>query len=580
MPRRIVIIGAVALGPKVACRARRLDPEAEIVMLDRDSYISYGGCGIPYYVGGDVADIEGLLSTAYHMRRDAGFFGNVKRVQARTRTEALEIDRKGKRVRVKALDGGQESWLPYDTLVLATGSSPVVPPIEGADLPGVMAAANLHQAKWIKDSVQKGEVEKAVIVGGGAIGLEMAEALTDLWGVEATVVEMQEQVLPTALGPDMARLVENAFRKGGVTVLTGERVARIVGDAESGVQAVETASGKRLDCQLVILAIGARPNAELARAAGLAVGRFGGILVDRRMRTSDPSIYAGGDCVELPHALSGHTIHLPLGSMANRQGRVIGTNVAGSRAEFPPVLGGFCMKAFESGLARAGLTEAQALEAGFEPVSAVVAMHDRAHFYPTVKMMYLKLIADRPTRRVLGIEALGESGDAVKARVDAVAAAMAHGATLADISNLEVAYAPPYAQAMDIVNAAANTVENILDGLNVAVPMGDFLKDFEAGKVKVLDVRGAPNAAPYIAKFGDRWQNIPGEQLAARLEEVDPEEPLVLFCNSGQRSYEAQLLLRSRGLPVAPNVQGGHLLLKAMDEEFLGEGGGGEEEAH
>lgn len=572
MPRRIVIIGAVALGPKVACRARRLDPEAEIVMLDRDSYISYGGCGIPYYVGGDVADLEGLLSTAYHMRRDAGFFDSVKRVQARTETEALEIDRKGRRVRVKDLKSGEESWLPYDTLVLATGSSPVIPPIEGADLPGVMAAANLHQARWIKDSVQRGQVESAVVVGGGAIGLEMAEALTDLWGIETSVVEMQDQVLPTALGPDMARLVENAFRKGGVTILTGERVARIAGDAEGGVRAVETASGKRLDCQLVILAVGARPNAELAKAAGLAVGRFGGLLVDRRMRTSDPNIFAGGDCVELPHALSGHTLHLPLGSMANRQGRVIGTNAAGGRAEFPPVLGGFCMKAFDMGLARAGLTETQALEAGFSPASAVLAMHDRAHFYPTARIMYLKLIADRVTRRVLGIEALGENGDAVKARVDAVAAAMAAGATLEDVSNLEVAYSPPYAQAMDIVNAAANTVENVIDGLNVAVPLDNFLKDFEAGKVKVLDVRGAPNAAPYIAKYGERWLNIPGEQLAARLEEINPEEPLVLFCNSGQRSYEAQLLMRSRGLPVAPNVQGGHLLLKAMDEEFLGQG--------
>jgi len=578
MPRKIVIIGAVALGPKVACRARRLDPEAEIVMLDRDSYISYGGCGIPYYVGGDVADIEGLLSTAYHMRRDVRFFEDVKRVEARTETEALEIDRQSRRVRIKDLKSGQESWLDYDTLVLATGSSPLVPPVEGRDLPGVVTAANLHQAERIKMGVQRGQVGSAVIVGGGAIGLEMAEALTDLWGIEATVVELAPQILPQALGPDMARLVENAYAKAGVNVLTGERMTRIVGDQESGVQTVETASGKRLDCDMVILAVGAKPNSELARQAGLAVGRTGGVLVDRRMRTSDPHIYAGGDCAEVPHALSGHTVHLPLGSMANRQGRVIGTNVAGGRAEFPPVLGGFCMKAFDLGVARAGLTEAQAREAGFAPASAVLAMHDRAHFYPTAKVLYLKLIADRATRRVLGIEACGENGDAVKARVDAVAAAMTFGATLEDVSNLEVSYSPPYAQAMDAVNAVANTVENVIDGLNTAMPLDEFLKDFKAGKVKVLDVRGAPNAAPYIARYGERWVNIPGEQLATRLDELDPEEPLVLFCNSGQRSYEAQVLMRSRGLPVPPNVQGGHLLLKAMDQEFLGESGSGEED--
>lgn len=571
MPRRIVIIGAVALGPKVACRARRLDPEADIVMLDRDNYISYGGCGIPYYVGGDVADLEGLLSTAYHARRDVPFFEHAKRVRALAETEALEIDRADRRVRVKDLKGGLESWLDYDTLVLATGSTPVIPPIEGRDLPGVTAVANLHQAQRIKDSVQRGQVENAVIVGGGAIGLEMAEALADLWGIQATVIEMQPHVLPQSLGSDMARLVENSFTAGGVTILTSERAARIVGDAENGVQALETASGKRLDCQLVILAVGARPNSELARKAGLAVGRFGGVLVDRRMRTSDPSIFAGGDCIELPHALSGNMVHLPLGSMANRQGRIIAANVTGGHAEFPPVLGSFCMKAFEASVARSGLTEAQALEAGLAPASATVAMHDRAHFYPTAKMMYLKLIADRVTRKVLGVEAFGANGDAVKARVDAVAAAMRFGATLEDVSNLEVAYAPPYAQAMDILNAAANVVQNVVDGHNAPMSMKDFLRDFEAGKFKVLDVRGAPNAAPYIEKFGDRWQNIPSEELAARLEEVDSEEPLVLFCNSGQRSYEAQRIMAASGLRVPRNVEGGHLLLSAMDKKFLGQ---------
>ncbi len=576
MPRRIVIVGAVALGPKVACRARRLDPEADIVMLDRDSYISYGGCGIPYYVGGDVADLDGLLSTAYHARRDVPFFEHAKRVRALAQTEALEIDRAGRRVRIKDLKGGQESWLDYDALVLATGSTPVIPPIEGRDLPGVTAVANLHQAQLIKESVQRGQVESAVIVGGGAIGLEMAEALTDLWGIQTTVIEMQPHVLPQSLGPDMAKLVENSFTAGGVTILTGERAARIVGDAENGVQALETASGKRLDCQMVILAVGARPNTELARKAGLAVGRFGGLLVDRRMRTSDPNIFAGGDCVELPHALSGNTVHMPLGSMANRQGRIIAANVTGGHAEFPPVLGSFCMKAFEAGVARAGLTEAQALEANLAPASATVSMHDRAHFYPTAKIMYLKIIADRATRKVLGIEAFGANGDAVKARVDAVAAAMRFGATLEDVSNLEVAYAPPYAQAMDILNAAANVVQNVVDGRNAAMPMDAFLRDFAAGKFKVLDVRGASNAAPYVEKFGDRWRNIPSEEIAARLEEVESEEPLVLFCNSGQRSYEAQRIMAARGLPVPPNIEGGHLLLSAMDRKFLGQSEDGE----
>ena len=284
MPKKIVIIGAVALGPKVACRARRLDPEAEIVVVDRDSHISYGGCGIPYYVGGDVAELEGLLSTAYHMKRDAPFFKNVKGVDVRPRTEAFDIDRKTRCVQLKNLDSGEEYCLDYDALVLATGGKPFVPPIPGHDLPGVMAVANLHHAEWIKNQVQKGQVNSAVVIGAGAIGLEMAEALTDLWGVETSVVEMQPQLLPQALGPDMARLVQDRFEAHDVNVRLSAGVAEILGDPESGVSGVKLTNGEELPCELVVMAAGARPNAELAAKAGLALGRLGGILVDKRLR--------------------------------------------------------------------------------------------------------------------------------------------------------------------------------------------------------------------------------------------------------------------------------------------------------
>ena len=572
MSRKIVIVGGVALGPKVACRARRLDPDAEIILVDRDEHISYGGCGIPYYVGGDVPDLEGLMSTAYHMKRDVGFFKTVKRVDVRTRTEATSIDRTKKCLEVTELDNGNTYCLNYDYLVLATGSQPFAPPIPGKELDGVMAVANLHHAEWIKGQVQKGQVESAVVVGAGAIGLEMAEALADLWGVEVTVVEFAPHVLPQALGPEMAQLVQDAFGRSDVPILTGRRVTSING--KTSVESVTLDDGRELPCQLVVLATGARPNADLAREAGLAIGPLGGILVDSRLRTSDYAIYAGGDCIEMPHAVSGNTTYLPLGSMANRQGRVIGTNIAGQscgcRATFPAAVGSFCMKAFDLGTARAGLTEAQARAAGFTPAAAIVAMTDRAHFYPTRQMTFMKLIADAKNRKVLGVEAVG-NGDAVKGRVDAIAVAMGYGALLEDISNLEVAYSPPYAQAMDIVNAAANTLENILEGRNEVLTAQDFLAGFEAGEFKVLDVRDAKEAEPYAKKYPGRWVNIPGEELANRLDQVPAGEPLVLFCNSGQRSYEAQLLLRSKGLPAPRNVQGGHLVLSATDRGFLAE---------
>jgi NADPH-dependent 2,4-dienoyl-CoA reductase/sulfur reductase-like enzyme/rhodanese-related sulfurtransferase len=439
-----------------------------------------------------------------------------------------------------------------------------------------MAVNNLHHAEWIKAKVQKGEVGAAVVIGAGAVGLEVAEALTDLWGVETTVLERSGHVLPSLFSPEMAHLVADAYGQGEVAIRTNDGAAEILGNAETGVTGVRTASGEEIACELVVMAAGARPNTTLGAAAGLAVGPLDGYLVDETMRTSDPSIYAGGDCVEVRHLVSGRTAYLPLGSMANRQGRVIGTNITGGRASFRGAVGSFCIKAFEAAAARAGLTEAQAEAEGFEPVSSVVAMHDRAHFYPTKKMMYLKLVCDRQTRAILGVEAVGENGDAVKARVDAIGAAMLWGATVEDVSNLEVAYSPPFAQAMDIVNAAANTLENILEGRNETLGMREFMEGFEQGRFKVLDVRGAANAAPYQDKYGERWLNIPGDELHLRLEELDSEEPMVLFCNSGQRSFEAQTLLRQSGKDVPPNVQGGHLLLNMTDREFLTFEGDGE----
>ena len=569
MPRRIVIVGAVALGPKVACRIRRLDPDAQITMVDRDSRISYAGCGIPYFVAGDVPEVEGLLATAYKVKRDPDFFRRAKAVEVRAETEALQIDRAGKRVRIRDLKTASEEWLTYDKLVLATGSRPWVPPIPGRELPGVTAMSNLHDALLMKKRLSKGEVRAVVIIGAGGIGLEMAEALTELWGVEVTILEIQDQVLPSALSPELARLVQDAFARHEVKFLTGERAERLEGDPETGVSAVVTASGQRLPCQHVIMATGVRPNADLAREAGLAIGRLGGIVVDARLRTSDPDIYAGGDCVELRHLVSGEATFQPLGSLANRQGRVIAANLAGGRASFPGALGSFCVKAFDVCAARAGLSEAEAVAAGFPAVAVLVAAHDRAHYYPTAKMMFLKLIADRATRRVLGVEAVGEAGDAVKSRVDAIAAAMTFGADLEAVSNLEVAYAPPYAQAMDIVNLAANALENVIEGRNDPVSVGEFLREFSAGKLKVLDVRTRAEAEAHVRQYGERWLNVPSDTLRARLDELELEEPLVVLCNSGQRSYEAQIAFRQAGRPAPRHLQGGQLLLLRMDRTFL-----------
>ncbi|MFH0995112.1 MAG: FAD-dependent oxidoreductase [Pseudomonadota bacterium] len=567
MGKRVVIIGAVALGPKVAARVKRLDCAAEVTVVDRDSLISYGGCGIPYYVGGDVQEIEGLCMTSANVLRDCTFFKNAKGVDVRTRTEALSIDRKAGTVHVRHLSDNTESDLPYDKLVIATGGMPLIPPLPGIDLAGVSVVSNLHHAQLIKSRLAGGKIDRAVVIGGGAIGLEMAEAVTDLWGVKTTLVEKMDQLLPQAFSPDMSQIIQNHMIAKGVDIRLSESVIRIIGNPETGVQSVETDAGQ-IPCDLVILAVGVRPNTQLAKEAGLEIGDRGGIVVDEYMRTKDPDIYAGGDCVELTHLISGRKVYMPLGSLANRQGRIIGTNVMGGADRFRGTVGTFCLKVFDFGVARAGLTFSQATEC-FDPVQTVVVQADRAHFFPTQQPMYLKLIADRGSRRILGIEAMGQQGDAVKARVDAVAAAMSLDATIDTISNLEVAYAPPYASAMDIVNAAANSLDNILAGYQDSIDMEAFLQNFKNGNGRVLDLRSRENAAPLLIKYPGRWLNIPQEELAGRLDEISEDTALNLICGSGARSYEAQRLLRFHGNTHTRNVQGGIGLLKVIDPEIV-----------
>lgn len=594
MAEKILIIGAVALGPKVACRLRRINPDVDITVIDRDSLISYGGCGIPYYVGGDVAELEGLYSTIAHAKRDVPFFRNVKGFNVLTRVEALEIKRSEKKVVVRYLDEGRDGELDYDKLVIATGATPIRPPFPGSDLPKVHVVSNLHHASAIKTAISNGEVERAVVIGAGAIGIEMAEALTDLWGVETTIVEMADQVLPQALGRDMARIVEKKLEDKGVKLILSQKVIRINGSIENGADSVEVVDQSKstltiksestnqsltnqsvkptqntLPCDMVILAAGVRPNSELATAAGLAIGRNRGILVNRCMQTTDPNIYAGGDCAEFTNLVSGLDCVMPLGSLANRQGRIIATNINGGNEQFTGSVGTFCIKVFDVGVAKAGLTVNQAKSAGFDPVYAVVAQSDRAHFYPDSEFMFMKLIADRKTRTVLGVEAAGPQGDAVKARVDAVAPLLKFGVDVSEICNLEVSYSPPYASAMDIVNNAGNALDNTLNGNLKSVDTFEFLELLKQGNIKVVDVRSHIQAAPFVEKYPEQWINIPQDELRNRFGEIleklkCDDAPLYLICGTGPRSYETQVFLNSKGITNTRNVQGGYGMILAI----------------
>lgn len=562
MSLNVLVVGGVALGPKAACRIKRVAPDADVTLVDASKLISYGGCGIPYYVSGDVSDHTQLQETSFHMIRDADFFQTCKDFKVLTETRAVSIDRKAKSVLIQAKDGTQ-STLPYDKLVLGTGSTPRRLPIPGRDLGNVFTVATLDEAIRIKEQVAAGGVGSAVIVGAGFIGLEMAEAFADMWGIDTTVIEVADQIMPGFLGRSMAMIAQKHLEEHDVTVCTSEMVQALEG--EDGKVARVVTNKRTVDADLVILAVGVIPNDTLAREAGLLCSDRGGIVVSKTMQTSDPDIYAGGDCVVIENLITGKPGYYPLGSMANRQGRVIGTNIAGGRETFDGALGTFIIKLFDYGFAGTGLTLAGAKREGFDAFSTQVMMSDHSHFYPDHDMVSLEIVVERPTGRVLGLQGACRNGDSVKDRIDAMAAILKYRPTLRDVSNMELAYAPPFGSAMDVLNAAANAAENILTGLCAPVAPDEFARLWEhraQENLLCIDTREWGNAEPYVNKHPDYWKNIPQGQIRKHLDEIPRDKKIVLVCNTGGRSYESQVILRHAGFLEPLNLQGGMGFIK------------------
>ncbi|MFO8089250.1 MAG: FAD-dependent oxidoreductase, partial [Desulfatiglandaceae bacterium] len=364
-PLRVVIVGGVAAGPKVASKVIRLCPEAEVIIVEKGKLLSYAGCGLPYYVSGVVKDQKELMCTPVGTVRDSVFFQHVKNVKVLNETEAMEVDRASRRVRVRDLLREHEAWLDYDKLVLATGAKPVVPPIPGTDLCNVFTLQGVHDAEGIRAAVAQDKARDVVIVGGGLIGVEITEALVQR-GCRVTIVEMMPQIL-RILDPDIVRLVEQHMESHGVRVLTNTKLETIEG--EESVRAVQTSAG-RIAADMVILAIGVRPNVALAEAANLEIGPTRAIKVNDRMQTSDPNIYAAGDCVECNDLMTGKPCFVPLGSTANKQGRVAAVNLCGGEDHFPGVLGSTVCKVFDFCVARTGLGESAAKDQGYDVVTA------------------------------------------------------------------------------------------------------------------------------------------------------------------------------------------------------------------
>lgn len=555
---RIVIIGGVAAGPKAAARARRRDPNARITIIEQGEYVSYASCGIPYYIGGQCPDFDLLVGSPIGVNRDPEFFNLVKDIDVRTRTRATQIDRERKEIRLVNLQTGAEETIPYDKLVITTGATPVRLNIPGSDLVGISAVWTLKDAVDMRKHLTEDRAPQVVVVGGGLIGLELAESLLEGRGLkvkpEVRIIEAMDQIVPAALDPEMAALVTKHLRTKGLHISTGEMVTAFEGEGGRVTQVI-TNKG-RYAADLVAVTIGARPNTALAREAGLEIGPSGAIAVNELMQTSDPDIYAGGDCTQNRHLITGQPLFIPMGSVANRHGRVIGNNLTGGRDTFPGVLGTTIFKVFDTSVGRTGLTEKQAREAGFEVSTVIVSGADRAHFYPGSRSLVVKLVADPTNGRILGAQLVG-AGD-VNKRLDVMAAALTMKATVDDLANFDLAYAPPYNTAMDILHHAANTMRNKLAGEAHTLEPDDILDKLESEDFVLLDVRTPWEIYDHPAPFPN-VVHIPLCQLREEADQLPEDKTLVPYCHLGIRAWEAERILEAKGFKNVLFLEGGIL---------------------
>jgi len=550
---KVVIIGGVAMGPKTAARLRRINPEVEITIIERGKILSYAGCGMPYCVSGDIEDCKTLNCTPVGVPRDSIFFRNVKDVTVLDGTLARSIDREAKKVEIVNIETGEYHSLPYDTLVLATGGMPVIPPIDGARLKNVFRLWHPDDALAIREMVTAGEAQRAVIIGGGLIGIEMTEALRKR-GLTVTVIEMMPHILPGLLDPEVADYLTKYVRTRNVAIMTGTTVTEILGDDQGRVTAVRTGEGE-IPADIVLTNIGVRPNIMLAQDAGLEIGPHRGIQVNEYLQTSDPNIYAGGDCVENTVLATGQRAFLPMGSTANKHGRIAANNIMGRGEKFSGVLGTAVVKVFDYNVGKTGLTETQARDAGFDVVTTLCPATDSPHYYPTHKPMLLKLIADRHSRKILGLQVAG-FGDTIK-RVDVIATAMYFGATIDDLPAIDLGYAPPYSTAIDISAHGANVLRNKIDGIAKSITPMQVKEKIDRGDDFVwLDVR---SPLEFEEKhFEDpRVKLLPLGMLRRRLEELPRDKEIIAFCKISLRGYEAQTILEGEGFTDVKFMDGG-----------------------
>lgn len=537
---KIIIVGGVAGGATAAAKARRENESAEITVYERGPYISFANCGLPYYIGGEIRDRDKLLIMTPER------FWDRYRIRALVHHEVIAIDRVKKVVRVRD-SKNTVTEAPYDKLILSQGAMPIVPPFKGANLPHVFTLRDIPDMDKIHRFMTTQKPRTAAVIGGGFIGLEMAEALMRQ-KISVTVIEKAPHILPL-LDDDIATPLTDSLRKLGLRIHDG------IGATEFTTHEVVLEDGQRVPADMVILSVGVRPEVALAREAGLTIGITGGVVTDAAMQTSDPDIYAVGDAAETTHVVTGARTRIALAGPANRQGRIAGANAAGAHMQYRGTMGTSIVRVLTQIVGSTGLNTRQARDAGLSVFTSMTRDFSHASYYPGAKMLVTKLIAEKETGRIVGAQVVGE--DDVARRIDVLATAIAGKMSVVDLESLDLAYSPPFGSANDPVNVAGFVASHELhQDIQIADP-----EKFTPGNAILIDVR-EPEELVAFGKLVNAL-NIPLHQLRDRLGEIPKDRPIIVYCQKGQRGYIGTRILQQHGFSQVANLKGGFLQAKA-----------------
>jgi NADPH-dependent 2,4-dienoyl-CoA reductase/sulfur reductase-like enzyme/rhodanese-related sulfurtransferase len=553
MQKKIVIIGGVAAGATAAAKVRRLSESAEITLLERGPYVSYANCGLPYFISGDIKSRSKLL-----LQTPEGFLKRYN-VNVKTETEALEIYRSEKKLKIRNKQG--ESILDYDFLILSQGGNPIFPEMQGSHSPHVFKLWTVPDMDRIHSYIEENQPKTAVVVGGGFIGLEMAEAFHTR-KMKTTIVELAPQVMAT-MDSEFGKLIENQLKGHGMHVITGVGVKGILESSKE----VELSDGKKIPAELVLFSVGVKPELSLAKQAGLEIGSTGGLLVNKFLQTSDPHIYAAGDILEITNKISDKKVRIPLAGPANRQGRIVAENVIRNNSTpYKGALGTSVVKIIDSTAASTGITEKAARDLGFD--TGVVFIHKEHHasYYPGAHMIHMKLIFDKKNSKILGGQAFGREG--VDKRIDVLAVAIHAGMTIEDLTELDLAYAPPYSSANDPINMISFVAQNSITGFSPTITPREAIEIIKQGDATLIDVR-----TPEEFKKGHVKSsiNIPVDDIRSRLNELNFEKEYFVTCRVGYRGHLANRILIENNFKKVKNITGGYLSIHlegGYEEEF------------